>query len=236
MAKERLIGSDGKLVTVTFGSALDGDGTDDLDDLVGDGVGGGEGWYRIAEISDGTTALPAGLDVGDLFWDDGTMVLDAGSTQPDSVEPLVETVQADITAFNFDVSRPEINVTVLDDDVMRYRAGKVDMTGSMEGITTLGVTDNDGWIVNNFFRIIEQASAGSVTVKDIDDAEIYIKGVIQKDTSSGEKESFVWAKISILSSSLGASGEDAQTFTSNFRIAPPAAGETEPTLYVREIG
>lgn len=234
MAKERLVGSDGKLVTVLLGTALVGDGIQTLDELAGGAAasGAGEGWYEIATISDGTSIFPAGLSVGDLWWDDGTALLDSGSTADDSVKPLDETVQADITSFNLDVSRSEIDVTVLEDDVMRYRSGKIDMTGSMEGITILGVTDNDGWIVNNFLRVIEQAAAGTVTVKEIDDAEIYIKGVLQKDMTSGEKDSFFWAKINILSSSLGASGENAQTFSASYRIAP---GDPTPTMYIREI-
>src|SRR6056297_192236 len=236
MAKERLVGSDGELVTVTFGTALEGNvGGDDLDDLVGGGVGSGEGWYRVAAISDDTSAIPSGLSVGDLFWDDGTLVLDDGTSQADSVEPLATTQQCDVTSFNIDVSRSEIDVTTLCDGVMKYRGGKIDMTGSLEGITTLGVTDNAGWVMNNFIRIIEQASAGTVTVKDIDDSDIYIQGKLQKDTSSGEKESFVFAKITILGTSLGASGEDAQSFSGNFRIAPGSTTEAEPTFYVREI-
>jgi len=236
MAKERLVGSDGELVTVTFGTALVGDATDDLDDLVGGGVGSGEGWYRVAKISDGTSALPSGLVVGDLFWDDGTLVLaDASSTDADEVEPLVTTQQCDVTSFSIDVSRNEIDVTTLCDNVMKYRGGKIDMTGSLEGITTLGVTDNAGWIMNNFIRVIKQASAGTVTVNAIDDDDIYIQGKLQKDTSSGESEAFIFAKITVLGTSLGASGDDAQSFSGNFRIAPGGAGDAEPTFYVREV-
>jgi len=234
MAKERLVGSDGKLVTVTYDTAVEGNvGGDDLDTLQGDGTtGSGAGWYEIVSISDDTSALASGLVVGDLFWDDGSLVLDDGTGTPDSVRFLVESEQADITSFNLEVSKAEIDVTTLSDGVRRYRTGKVDMTGSMEGITTLGETDSAGWVINNFMRTIEQASAGTVTVTAVDDDPIYIKGVLQKDTTSGEKEAFFWAKINLLGSSLGASGEDAQSFSSSFRIAP---GDPEPTYYVREI-
>lgn len=233
-AKERLVGSDGKLVTVTLGSALTGDDTSDLDELAGgtSGDGTGAGWYEVASISDGTSALDSNLSVGDLFWDDGTMVLASGTSSDDEVKPLSETEKADIQSFSIEMSRAEIDVTTLSDGVKRYRAGKTDMTGSMEGLTTLGETTDGGYIVNNFIRVITQSSAGAVTIAEVDDDPIYIKGVIQKDTSAGETESFLWAKVNILSSSLGASGEDAQSFSSNFRIAP---GDPEPTLYLREI-
>lgn len=233
---ERLVGSDGRLVTVTYGDEETGNGTDDLDDLVGDGVGSGEGWWEITQIADAGTAFPAALAVGDLFWDDGTMVLDDGTAvtgQPDKAKLLVETVKADITNFGLEINRAEIDVTTLSDDVKRYRSGKTDMTGSMEGITTLGTTDAAGYIINNFIRIVSQAAAGTVTVSAIDDSPIYIKGVIQSDTSTaGEQEAFIWARVNILSTSLGASGEDAQSFTSSFRIAP---GDPDPTLYMRTI-
>ena len=230
MAKERLVGSDGKLVTVVVGDAVSGDSTDDLDELAGGTSGdeSGKGWYEVVAIAETTPAIPDGLSVGELFWDDGSLVLATG----DEVSLLTETEQADVTSFNLEVSKAEIDVTTLSDGVRRYRTGKIDMTGSLEGITTIGKTDSSGWVINNFMPVIEQASAGTVTVSSIDDSPIFIKGVLQKDTDSGEKEAFFWAKINLLGASLGASGEDAQSFSSSFRIAP---GDPEPTYYVREI-
>jgi hypothetical protein len=234
MAKERLIGSDGKLVTVTYDDAVTGDDTQDLDELAGgtSGDGSGEGWYEVVSISDGTSALDDALSAGDLFWDDGTTVLATGTSSDDSVKKLIETEKADIQSFNLEFSRAEIDVTTLSDDTKRYRSGKTDMSGSLEGLTTIGVTDGAGYITDSFIRIISQASDGSVTVTEIDDDPLYIKGVVQGDTSAGETEAFVWAKVTILSYTLNAGGEDAQSFSSNFRIAP---GNPEPTFYKRAI-
>lgn len=236
--KERLIGSDGKIVTVAYGSELDQTQAeaDDLDEMAGGTTGdhSGEGWYEITQISDDETAFADGLAVGDLFWDDGSMVLDDGTAEGegDKVKKLEETEMADVQGFALEISKAEIEVTVLSDTVKRYRAGKTDMSGNLDGITTLGTTDAAGYVLNNFIRTIKQASAGTVTVSEIDDSPLYIKGVIQKDTSSGESEAFLWAKINLLSTSLRAGGEDAQSFTSNFRVAP---GDPEPTLYIREV-
>jgi hypothetical protein len=238
MAKERLVGSDGKLVTVTYDDEVAGVvGGDDLDELAGgtSGDGAGSGWYEITAIGATSTVFDTDLQVGDLFWDDGSLVLDyTGASDLDKAKKLIETEQADVTSFNLEVSKAEIDVTTLADGVRRYRTGKIDMTGSMEGITTLGETDSAGWVINNFMKVVSQSSAGatSVTVTEVDDSPIYIKGVLQKDTSGGEKEAFFWAKINLLGSSLGASGEDAQSFSSSFRIAP---GDPEPTYYVREV-
>lgn len=234
----KLVGSDGKIVTVALGTELDQAqaGTDTLDELAGGDAasGDGEGWYEITQISDGTTAFADNLAVGDLFWDDGTMVLDDGTEEGagDQVKPLTETEMGDVQSFSLEISKAEIDVTVLSDTVKRYRAGKTDMSGSIEGITTLGTTDAAGYVLNNFIRTIRQASAGTVTVSEIDESPLYIKGVIQKNTVSGESEAFLWAKINILSTRLGAGGEDAQSFTSNFRVAP---GDPAPTLYIREV-
>jgi hypothetical protein len=226
---ERLIGSDGKLVTVELGTELNGDGQKTLDELAGGtaGDGIGKGWYRVSALA-ASSALPSGLSVGDLFWDDGTLVPVSG----DSVQPLSETEKSDITNFSIEINRAEVDVTTISDNVKRYRAGKTDMTGSLEGITDLGITTAAGYIINNFIRVIEQAADGAVTVNSIDDSPIYLKGVIQKSTASGEKEAFIWAKVSILSTSLGAGGEDSQSFSGNFRIAP---GDPEPTFYLREV-
>lgn len=229
MAIDRLIGSDGKLVTVDLEAEVVGDAIDTLDELAGGlaASGDGAGWWSITALA-ASSAFPSGLSVGELFWDDGTLVPAVG----DKCSLLTETEKADIQSFSIEINKAEIDVTVLADAVKRYRAGKTDMTGSMEGLTTLGETDAAGYIINNFIKVISQASAGTVVVSEADGSAIYIKGVIQKSTASGEKEAFIWAKVNILSSSLGASGEDAQSFTSNFRIAP---GDPEPTLYVREV-
>lgn len=230
MAKDRLIGSDGKIVTIVVGTALTGDGTQTVDELAGGtlGDGTGAGWYQISAIGD-PSVFDAALQVGDLWWDDGSSVPETG----DEISPLEETEQSDITSFSIEMEKAETDVTTLSDTVKRYRAsGKVDWSGSLEGITELGVTDNEGWTINNFIRTINYASDGTPTVKAIDGSDIYLKGVLQKDTSSGEKEAFVWVQITLTSSSLGASGEDSQSFSSNFRVA---TGGVEPTLYIREV-
>jgi len=231
MAKDRLIGSDGKIVTVKKDQTnYTGDGTQSVDELAGGlaSDGTGAGWYEIAAVGD-PTGFESALSAKDLWWTDGSDVLETG----DEITPLTQTEQSDVTSFNIEMSKAETDVTTLADKVKRYRAsGKVDWSGSLEGITTLGVTDNPGWAVNNFIRTIEYASDGTVTVSEIDGSDIYLMGFIQKDTDSGEKEAFVWVQITLTSSSLGASGEDSQSFSSNFRVSTSGA---QPTLYEREI-
>lgn len=214
MEKERLIGSDGKLVTVKFGTEVTAGAL-------------AEKWYFVTGVAN-STGFPAGIKAGDLVWGED-ITLETG----DKVKPLNETEQADITSFSIEITKAEIDVTTLADGTRRYRAGKTDMSGSLEGITSLGQTDKAGWVLNNFIKVGRVAANGEMTLQQKDDSSIYMKGVLQKDnTTPGEQEAFVWARVILLSSSLGASGEDAQSFSSNFRIAP---GNPEPTLYVRTI-
>jgi len=232
---ERLIGSDGKVVTIVYDDEVVGDGAQTLDELAGGdaGSGAGEGWWEITQLSDETSAFPDGLAAKHLFWDDGTLMLDDGGTgDPDKARKLIENEQADVTQFNVEISKAEVDVTTLADSVRRYRAGKTDMNGSLEGITTIGETDSEGWILNNFIQVVRQSADGTAEVREIDGSPIYMKGYISKESSPMKHEAFVWARVNILSSSLGAQGEDAQSFTSNFRIAP---GDPDPTLYVREL-
>lgn len=210
---ERLIGSDGKLVTVLFGTEMSGEQITE------------SGWYKVKD-KDENTGLPTDVPVGELVFLDDTTTLEAG----DVVEKLEETEQGDITSFSLEIDRAEVDVTTLSDNVRRYRAGKVDMNGSLEGITTLGETDREGWVLNNFIRVVKQ-DGSNVDVSEVNDQPIYMKGYINKSVNGNTREAFVWARINLLSTSLGASGEDSQSFSSNFRVAP---GDPDPTLYIRE--
>ena len=216
MARERLTGNYGKLVTVELSDAVTSDPVP-------------EGWHKITSLVAAQTSFHESLEINDLIWSDGTL----SNTDGNEYQTLTETDQADVTNFSFEMSKEEIDVTTMTDDVKKYVAGKNDITGSIEGNFILGTTDSAGWVINNFLRVIEQTDGiTSVTVKPIDDADLYLKGVLQKDTSSGEKETFVWSKITLTGSSLGAQMDEAQAFSGSFRVA---GGDDEPALYIRNI-
>jgi hypothetical protein len=224
--KERLIGTDGKLMKVSLGTEVVGDGADDLDDLMT--PASGAGWWQITALAAEDSVFASGLAVGDLFWNNGTLVPEIG----DKAKLLTETEMSDVEGFSLSISRSEVDVTTLSDTVKRYRGGKIDMSGTVSGITEIGVTDSAGWVLNNFIRKISQAAAGTVTVSEIDDSPIYLKGVLQKDTSAGENEVFVWARVTLLGTEIKAEGEDKQSWSGNFRIYP---GDPDPTLYIRAV-
>ena len=229
MAEKRLIGSDAKIEKITFATTVTGDGLQSLDQLAGgtSGDGTGAGYYTV-EVIAATSAFDTDLAVGDVFYDDGTLVLDTG----DQAKQHIGTEQTDVQSFSLEVSRPEINVTTLADDFMVYRQGKVDISGSFEGITTTDVTDSDGGFINNFFNIFTQSSAGLITKATTDDGDVFVKAYLDEDTGAGGTESFVYMRINILSTSLNGGGEDAQSYTANFRVAP---GTPAPFIYRRQI-
>jgi hypothetical protein len=217
MARTKLSGNYGKFVTVALGDAVT---TDPVP----------EGWHKVTSLVASQSSFAASLSINDLIYSDGTLTNGDGN----EYKPLTETDQTDIGNFSFEMSKEEIDVTTLTDDVTKYVAGKTDITGSFEGVFTLGTSDQAGWVINNFMRVIEQQDGvTSVTVNEIDDSDLYIKGVLQKDTSAGKSEAFVWAKVTLTGSSAGASMNEAQSISGSFRVAP-GDGE-EPTMYVRSI-
>lgn len=213
----RLVGADGKLVKVELGDELDHMDTIDTD-----------GWYKITAIAESDSDLPPELSVGDLVYLENGDSLSEG----DKVRPLEETDLCDVDSFSLEVNQNEIDVTTLCDGTRRYRGGKIDMSGSLEGVFTLGITDVKGGITNKFFRIIKRAENADVTVHEVDGSPIWLKGVVQKESEESGREAFYWMQVQLLGYNAGAQSEDKQSFTSNFRIS---AESEEPTLYEREL-
>lgn len=208
MALERLIGSDGKFATVDIGSPLVAAETLTADE-----------YYSVIAV-DASTALPAGAVALTVFKADGTELL----TGDDSVYHIDQTDSCDITSWNMESSLAEIDVSTLCDSENKYRAGRGDTTGSLEGIYTIGVTDIADGVLNRFSEISSQAGAGgAVTVSAINGDPLVVLLYIQEDDSSGESVEFYIAPITLLSFSNGISGTDAQSFSSSFRIAPSSS-------------
>jgi hypothetical protein len=205
MAITTLKGEYGKLVTVTLGAEVTSGTT--LTD---------ETWYLVTGVDSSSSGLPSGAAVGYLLRSDGTEAL-AGD---DAAKPLTKTDLCDIQSWNMDFSRADIDVTTLCDDQKRYLAGKTDVNGTLEGVFKIGTTDQDGGLLNKFVALVDAAS-GSYDIDAIDDSAIYAELVTQKNTDAGETEQFYFAPLTINAFSQGASaGDEAQTFSSGFRISP----------------
>lgn len=217
MAKERLIGDDGYVCFGELETALVGDGTDDLDDLVGDGVGSGEGFYQVASIATSGSVFdwtsPA---VGDYFWNDGTLVMTVG----DTARRLPYTEAGSIRNFEINPSRARIDVSTFADNNRTYRMGKADMTGSMGGIFSI---NSDTWkLTDRFVDRMTVAANGDFTVSRIDDDPIYFVGFLQGEKADGETLVAIVGKVELENFRFGATDGQAQEFTANMA---PASGD-----------
>lgn len=206
MGLDRLIGNDGAFATVDIGSALIA--TETLVD---------KEYYSVIARDVAASAIPTGAVALTVFQADGTETL----TGDDSVYHITQSLSCDITSWSMGSSLAEIPVTTLCDTENKYRAGLGDVTGSIEGIYTIGTTDVADGILNRFSTISSQASAGgTVTISDINNDPLVVLLKMQKDDSAGETVEFYIAPITLLSFDNGISGTDAQSFSSSFRIAP----------------
>jgi len=208
-----LQGSDGKLVKVTLGTELVGDGSKDLDTL---GAPAGTTKYQISAMAASGSVFAAGYEVGDVFWDDGeTLVMVVG----DKCYPLSESDQCDVQSWSLDFSRDSVEVTTLCDDNKVYLAGKADITGSINGVFKIGTTDADGGFLNSFIDIYTDSIGSSATINAIDQSDIYVELVKQKSETTGDIFEMYYAPVVITSFSDSAEEGSAQSFSANFRIA-----------------
>jgi hypothetical protein len=213
MAISRLIGSDGELWAYTFGTPL----------VTGAATEGAE--YKIVKI-DGTTVFPAGYKVGDLWV--------APSTPPtfsatNSAALATPALVGEITSFKFDFSKDAVEVTTLADSTKQYRAGKSDVTGTIEGITFVDALANGTSLANQFVRIVSISSTGTQTFYDLGSSSLWVKCFLQKEDSSGESQIWFAAQVSLLGYSFGAASGDAQSWSSDTRLL------SDPLIFVKAI-
>lgn len=202
MAKKRLIGRDGDVYSVKKGSPVNGDGTTELKD----------GYYVATSIGE-DSALPKGLETGYPFKATSGMIPKSG----DVVIPLELTKRCDIRNFSIEYNADEIDVTTLCDDEKTYRAGFVDASGSMEGVTTIDVSED---LLNKFVPIVtEDTSVSEVEISEINNDPLLVKLDLNAEKAGGDVMSY-FASVVVTSYNIGATVDDAQTFTANFRITP----------------
>ena len=198
---KRLVGKDGEVYAATKGTLIEGNGSTALTD----------GYYIVAAIAATSSALPAGLQPGYVFKGSAEITPAEG----DNVIPLTLTKKCDVNNFSVEYSADEIDVTTLCDSERSYRAGFTDATGTLEGVTTINVSE---YLMSRFIPIIEQTGE-TVTVSEIDGSSLIMRLVLNKASAGGTVMSY-FAPIALTSYNLGASVDDAQTYTANFRNTP----------------
>lgn len=202
MGRTRLIGNYGKFAKMTLGAEV-GTGTTLTADT----------WYVPTTI-DPSTTMPTGVALKYLFKAVGTETL----ATTDTCKPVTFADLCDIQSWGLEFSNAEVDVTTLCDDVNTFLTGRTDVTGSAEGVYTIGTTDVDGGFLNNFISIVRQAGAGGViSIDAIDDSAIVAVLYKQELTTSGETEQFYVVPAVVTSFSDSVTGTDAQSFSSSFR-------------------
>ena len=198
---KRLIGRDGEVYAATKGALVEGNGSTALTD----------GYYIVAAIAATSSALPAGLQAGYVFKGSAEITPAEG----DNVILLTLTRKCDVTNFSVEYSADEIDVTTLCDSERSYRAGFTDATGTLEGVTTIGLSE---YLMSKFIPIVEQTGE-TVEVTEINGDALIMRLVLNKESAGGTVMSY-FAPIALTSYNIGASVDDAQTYTANFRNTP----------------
>lgn len=206
MAISRLVGSDALLTTIKLGALINTTTSSVKGTL-----------YKIASKATSSSIFGDTDDfiVGDFWIGDGTKTF----STTDTAYPCTVTTVAEVSSFSFDISADEIEVTVLNDDQKKYRVGKKDVSGSIEGITFVDSLANGTSLANRFFKINNfNGSTGVITVNPVETGDLYVKAYLQKDKSAGETLVYLLAQLQLTSYNLGASVADAQSFTANVRL------------------
>lgn len=214
--EKRLSGEDSQFFTAALQAVIEGPETE-LD----------EGFYRI--LAKGTTSeLPVALDVGDWFYSDGTQDLANG----DDVLPVNEVLLAEVTSWDTDFTRSEIDTTTLIDRQKSYRSGKPELSGSFDGIHFVGgsseqVTQRNR-LVAQFIDVITHSSTGVIEKIEATDELLWFFGYTNKTTEPGEVQEVAILPIRLTNfSPVGAQMDQAQTITATFRVD----GRERPQLY-----
>jgi len=210
MAEKRLIGSDGEIIIGQYGPELtDGD------------ILSSDKSYVIDAIDPTNSVFPPGAEVGYLYDATQDIPLAAG----DICRHFSGTKLCDIQSWSMDFSKAEVDVTTLCDETKSYRASKYDdITGNLEGVMTTEITDAPNGLLNQFVTIVEQDGDTSMTIMPKEGVEVYAQLFTDNTEVSGEVTGYYFTPIVLTGFSASAGGDDAQTFSTPFRIAPSPVG------------
>lgn len=209
MAQKRLVGSYGKLTVGAFGPDL----------VASEALVAGE-WYLVKGIDGSASIFPTGAVVGFMWKASGGEIL----ATDDVCQLWTADDMCDIQSFSMDWTSAEVQTTTFCDDYNVYVAGKVDITGTVEGVMTTGLTDGIGGFQSQFVDIVKQddtqVDPADYVVTPALGSIVLAQLFVDKTTTTGEAEAFYLVPMSLTGFSASAGGEEAQTFSSPFRVAP----------------
>lgn len=208
----RFTGDDGFLKRATFGSEIAGDASTPLT---------APGVYMITAVA-GTSAFPAPALSGTAAAAGDFLVLKTGDAITpavgDDVVAVTLTDQCDISSWTMEFTKEEIETTTLCDDIKIYRAGKADMSGTMNGIFTAGTSDATDGNLREFIRIAKQD--GDVSFDSFAQQESVLLGFFYVNNDSNlADEMFVVAPYQLFGNALGGEIGSPQSFSAPFRFA-----------------
>ena len=207
MATKRLIGKDGKVYTLTKGTETT---TGAL----------AEGYYVVTAVATSASGLPTGISAGYPFYTAATtgQIITLGTG--DKVKKLTLTEQCDIKSASLEFTNEEVDVTTLCDSTKVYRAGYSEAQGSLEGVTTIGVSET---FINKFIDTVRQAADGASTViSAVNGDPLFAMIEVNSESTNTEDTAAYFAPITMLSYNAGAQIDGDQAFTSSFRITTDA--------------
>ncbi len=221
MAKtKRLTGRDGKVYQAAKSAVVTGDGTTTLTKGT---------FYVPLTITTASSGFPTNAQVGVPF-------VAAGTEAPAADETYISLTlnsQCDVTSAGVEFEKDEIDITTLCDDIMTYAAGFTDATGTIEGITTLNLSEP---FIAKFVTVQVQDETGAITTTAQNDDTILLVIELNKIDNSDANRALFIAPITINSYNIEATINEAQTYTSGFRIAQdngikPALLEADKALF-----
>ena len=201
--RKRLVGKDGKVYRGVKGTEITGNGTTTLE----------KGKFYVATaIAETGSGFPQGVKVGRVFVGNGT----SAPTENDRYFELTLISQCDVTSASVEFDNDEIDVTTLCDDIRKYRSGFTDASGSLEGLTTLDLTEST---ISKFVSVQKQDAQGAITVIEKNDDVLILAIELNKIDNSDADRAIFFTPAVLNGYNLEVAIDDAQTFTSDFRIA-----------------
>ena len=205
MATKRLMGNDGNLFTFTLGAEITA--TTVL----------AAGWYVATAVA-AVSGLPTNQQVGYPFYASSATGKKITPKAGDKEILLTRTSLCGVTKSLIEFSKEEVDVTTLCDAIKTYRAGLADVSGTLEGVTTIGVSEP---LIGKFIDTVTQAAnLGSTTITTVNGDSILLMQEINSLSTNSEATAMYIAPIQLFSYSASASIDGAQTYSSSFKIAP----------------
>ncbi len=206
----RLVGDDGMVQKSTFSTVIIGTGAGTL----------ATGLYLV--LAKGTPSGFPAATTGTAIAVGNFLLVDPGVSitmlAGDVVVTLVVEDLCDLSSFTLPFTKEEIDVTTMCDTIKKYRTGKANMSGSMKGVFTVGISDDIDGFLRQFITIAKQD--GSTSFDSYAQQQSILLGLfyLNDDTNLSDRMVII-APFSLFGYSVGGEMGQAQSFQSGFRFA-----------------